>query len=430
MRRALGSRSAGREAPSRRRRGATARSAELPRREVRAPSGLLARRASHSLGAGRRSPPGGRTAEAQRQQRGPPGTHAGRQPRRRRAPSDRRRLRASHDVEARPRGRRRHNRRMLRGHADPLRGRRRGHGPRDALAGAARGAGRRSTRSTSSSPGGRRTTWRKRFENVHGIWGLTLAYEGNSVKKLADAAAEPQGRRHGLAAERARSTSSWWRTSSRTWWSATSSRFSYLFAKNHLLPVISVDNMQVINRCKHDPALLRGPRGRASRLTRAIVKASCPAPSTTSSRRSSTRRAAQGAHHAGPVHPAAGDPRGEARAGRAPARLPDGHHATRALPEILKADAAAVPRLRPAARPQGGRAWTATSPTGPSARRASSTICAPRAAVIAGGGFTLMSEAVYLHKPMLSRAGGGPVRAGAQRALPGEAGLRACTRRS
>ena len=45
-------------------------------------------------------------------------------------------------------------------------------------------------------------------------------------------------------------------------------------------------------------------------------------------------------------------------------------------------------------------------------------------AVIAGGGFTLMGEAVYLHKPMLAVPARGPVRAGAQRALPRARGLR------
>ena len=33
----------------------------------------------------------------------------------------------------------------------------------------------------------------KRFENVHGIWGLTLAYEGNSVKKLQTLCRTSQG---------------------------------------------------------------------------------------------------------------------------------------------------------------------------------------------------------------------------------------------
>ena len=34
--------------------------------------------------------------------------------------------------------------------------------------------------------------------------------------------------------------------------------FSYLYGRNHRLPVISVDNMQVINRCEHEADLLAG----------------------------------------------------------------------------------------------------------------------------------------------------------------------------
>ena len=49
--------------------------------------------------------------------------------------------------------------------------------------------------------------------------------------------------------------------------------------------------------------------------------------------------------------------------------------------------------------------------------------------VIAGGGFTLMGEAVYLHKPMLAVPLEHAVRAGAQRALPRAPRLREVRRR-
>jgi uncharacterized protein (TIGR00661 family) len=47
--------------------------------------------------------------------------------------------------------------------------------------------------------------------------------------------------------------------------------WSYLYAKNHFIPVISVDNMQIIDRCKHAAALVKGV-GADYRLTKAIVK--------------------------------------------------------------------------------------------------------------------------------------------------------------
>jgi uncharacterized protein (TIGR00661 family) len=47
--------------------------------------------------------------------------------------------------------------------------------------------------------------------------------------------------------------------------------WSYLFARRHRLPLISVDNMQVINRCAHPPEILAGVESEY-RLTNAIVK--------------------------------------------------------------------------------------------------------------------------------------------------------------
>jgi uncharacterized protein (TIGR00661 family) len=47
--------------------------------------------------------------------------------------------------------------------------------------------------------------------------------------------------------------------------------WSYLFAKNHRVPLLSVDNMQIIPRCTHAPEILEG-LGRELTLTKAIVK--------------------------------------------------------------------------------------------------------------------------------------------------------------
>jgi uncharacterized protein (TIGR00661 family) len=51
--------------------------------------------------------------------------------------------------------------------------------------------------------------------------------------------------------------------------------FSYLYGKNHMLPVISVDNMQIINRAQHAPELLAGHE-QDFELTRGIVKSKLP----------------------------------------------------------------------------------------------------------------------------------------------------------
>ena len=34
--------------------------------------------------------------------------------------------------------------------------------------------------------------------------------------------------------------------------------WSYLFGKNHVLPVVSVDNIQMLTRCTHAPEILAG----------------------------------------------------------------------------------------------------------------------------------------------------------------------------
>lgn len=51
--------------------------------------------------------------------------------------------------------------------------------------------------------------------------------------------------------------------------------FSYLFAKFHKLPVISIDNMQVINRCKTGIVINKADKGNYD-LARHIVKAKVP----------------------------------------------------------------------------------------------------------------------------------------------------------
>lgn len=114
----------------------------------------------------------------------------------------------------------------------------------------------------------------KRFENVHNIWGFTIQYEGNSVKKWQTLLTNLKGAITG------------WPQNVKKYFELVESfspdvvisdfeSFSYLFARNHFLPVISVDNMQVINRCKHEPDVLAGHEDQFE-LTRSIVKSKLP----------------------------------------------------------------------------------------------------------------------------------------------------------
>lgn len=114
----------------------------------------------------------------------------------------------------------------------------------------------------------------KRFENVHKIWGLTLNYEGNSVKKWQSMLSNLKGALTG------------WPENVRKYFEIVGEfkpdvvisdfeSFSYLFARNHFIPCISVDNMQIINRCKHEPELLAGHEDEFE-LTRSLVKSKLP----------------------------------------------------------------------------------------------------------------------------------------------------------
>ncbi len=114
----------------------------------------------------------------------------------------------------------------------------------------------------------------QRFENVHKIWGLTIAYEGNSVRKLGTFLENVKGALKGLPAN----VKAYFDLVDEFRPDVVVSdfeSFSYLYAKNHMLPVISVDNMQIINRCVHDPALLAGHE-KDFELTKRIVKAKLP----------------------------------------------------------------------------------------------------------------------------------------------------------
>ena len=51
--------------------------------------------------------------------------------------------------------------------------------------------------------------------------------------------------------------------------------WTYLYGKTHGLPVLSIDNMQIINRCTHPPEILEGERANFE-IARALVKAKLP----------------------------------------------------------------------------------------------------------------------------------------------------------
>jgi uncharacterized protein (TIGR00661 family) len=114
----------------------------------------------------------------------------------------------------------------------------------------------------------------QRFENVHKIWGLTIQYEGNSVRKLGTLLENLKGAVKGFP-ENIRAYFELVDDFKPDVVVSDFESFSYLYATNHMLPCISVDNMQIINRAKHPPELLAGHE-REFELTRNIVKAKLP----------------------------------------------------------------------------------------------------------------------------------------------------------
>jgi uncharacterized protein (TIGR00661 family) len=114
----------------------------------------------------------------------------------------------------------------------------------------------------------------KRFPEVHRIHGLHIIYEENRVRRgrtlwsnlTEGVAALPAQIRsyfdlvEDFAPEIVISDFESW---------------AYWYAKTHGLPVISIDNMQILNRCRHPAAILRGIRPEFE-LTRAFVKSKLP----------------------------------------------------------------------------------------------------------------------------------------------------------
>lgn len=238
----------------------------------------------------------------------------------------------------------------------------------------------------------------KRFEGVNRIHGLHMIYDENRVRKgktlwsnvLTGAAGVPQN----IAAyfdlikdfrpEVVISDFESW---------------TYLYAKLHRLPIISIDNMQIINRCTHPDEVLEGAETEF-RITKTFIKGKLPF----CDRYIITTF----------FYP--------------PIRKPDTVLVPPILrPEILAASAKRGDHLLVYQTAEGNTALVeALAQTGLPCRiygmrrgiqadEVEGNLCyrpfsearfiedlATSRAVVAGGGFTLMGEAVYLRKPMLA----------------------------
>lgn len=113
-----------------------------------------------------------------------------------------------------------------------------------------------------------------RFPGVHGIHGLRFVTEENRVRRGKTLWSNVIQGTAGLPGNIA----TYFALIERFEPEAVISDFeswTYIYAKAHGLPIFSIDNMQIINRCRHQSSLLRGT-GFDFRLARLAVKAKVP----------------------------------------------------------------------------------------------------------------------------------------------------------
>lgn len=175
--------------------------------------------------------------------------------------------------------------------------------------------------------------------------------------------------------------------------------WTYLYGKNHRLPVISIDNMQVINRCTHPDEVLEGARAEFA-LTKAFVKSKLPFcdhylittffyPQVRKKRTS--------------LHPPILRPE------ILSAQVSEGEHlliyqTTDSNDQLVRAltDCGMECRIYGLRRDIDAEQVEGNLRYQPFSEQGFIDDLASAKAVIGGAGFTLMGEAVYLHKPMLA----------------------------
>jgi uncharacterized protein (TIGR00661 family) len=175
--------------------------------------------------------------------------------------------------------------------------------------------------------------------------------------------------------------------------------WTYFYAKTHRLPIISVDNMQIINRCRHPPEIIAGHEA-SFELARAFVKSKLPFANhylITTFFRPPIRKERTSLHPPilRPEILAAESTRGEHllvyQTAEGNETLEDTLQKTGMPCRVY-----GMYRDLEEDRVEGNLIHRPFSETGFIDDLASAR------AVIAGGGFTVMGECVYLHKPMLS----------------------------
>ena len=234
---------------------------------------------------------------------------------------------------------------------------------------------------------------------VNRIWGLTIVYEDNEVQSFRTVLQNLKG---AVAGGWPRNVLSYFRLADEFQPDVVVSDFeswSYLYAKTHRIPVVSIDNMQILARCTHPPEVLAGHE-LDFQLAKGVVKAKLPGcfhylvttffyPPLRKPRTS--------------LHPPALRPE------IVSARSERGEHllvyqtstSNAELPELLRACAREC-RVYGLRRELTEEVTEGNLRYKPFSETAFVEDLRTARAVVANGGFTLLSEAVYLHKPVLA----------------------------
>jgi uncharacterized protein (TIGR00661 family) len=110
---------------------------------------------------------------------------------------------------------------------------------------------------------------------VHEIAGLSMVYEDNRVRKRRTFLQLLRTLLPNLGENVATMDSIWENFAPEVCISDFES-VAYLFARGHRLPVLSIDNMQIINRCRHDDIQIPEEAKRSYKLAKTIVKGKLP----------------------------------------------------------------------------------------------------------------------------------------------------------
>ena len=233
---------------------------------------------------------------------------------------------------------------------------------------------------------------------VSRIWGLSIVYEDNEVRNFRTALENLRGAVTG-GPKNVRAYFDLVREFRPDVVVSDFESWSYLYAKAHRLPVVSLDNIQIVSRCTHAPEILRGHE-LDFQLAKGVVKAKLPGclhylvttfffppvrkPRTT-------------------LHPPVLRPEILA------ARPERGDHllvyqtseSSEALPAVLAASGLEC-RIYGFRRDLAAEVVEGRLRYRPFSEREFIEDLRTARAVVANGGFTLLGEAVYLHTPVLA----------------------------